>query len=146
MCHRAHLRKNIKERFRAKVTRVTESIADDIARNTRWIKTFSSTLPGDIHTLESHWGAHMCLRATMQLSINAFQSTALNLTMNPGKSSYTMKRASLYEDKWAMATAETMTSARIAAANKATDTAMLASPYFRLNVPWRALAPHAGFC
>ena len=146
MCHRAHLRKQIKERFKAKVARVTESIADDIARNTRWIKTFSSTLPDDIHTLERHWGTHMCLRATMQLSFNAFQSTTLSLSINPGKSSYSMKRASLYEDNWAMATAESMTAARITAATKAQDTATLASPYFRLNVPWRALAPHAGFC
>jgi hypothetical protein len=57
-----------------------------------------------------------------------------------------MKRASLYEDKWVMATAETMTSAGIAAASKVPDTATPADPYFCLNVPWRALAPHAGFC
>jgi hypothetical protein len=105
MCHRAHLRKQIKERFRAKIARVTESIADDVARNTRWIKTFSSSLPDDIQTLEKHWGTHMCLRATMQLSLDAFQSTTLSLSTNPGISSYSMKRASLYEDKWAMATA-----------------------------------------
>ena len=130
MCHRAHLRKQIKERYRAKIARVIESIDDDIARNTRWIQTFSSSLPDDIQTVERHWGTHMCLRATMQLSIDAFQSTSLSLSMNPGRSSYSMKRASLYEENWAMATAESMTAARITAASKAPKQCLIGLPVF----------------
>lgn len=145
MCHRAHLTNSIKEKFKARIKKVTESIVDDNARNTRWITTFSQTLPDDIHALERHWGAHISMRATMQLSLLAFHDTALALAVAPAKSGHTMTRASLYEEKWCMATTETMTSARIAAASKVPDSGMPASPYFRLNIPWRVLAPHAGF-
>jgi hypothetical protein len=52
--YRPHLRQAVKTKFKLLVTRLDDSIADDIARNTHWITTYSRNLPDDIQNIERH--------------------------------------------------------------------------------------------
>jgi hypothetical protein len=82
----------------------------------------------------------------MDMAHRAFVQKTIDLSRAPTTTAYTMRRVSLYEELWKMPTPESMTRTRIAASTKTADPFAMSSPYFRLPVPWRALAPHAGYC